>query len=368
MNLRVIKIVPALLLLILYSGSFAQTQIAVVEFNSQGISQNEARVLTDRLMVELHRTNKFKLLEREMLSAIIEEQKFQMSGCTSDECLVELGQIANVEEIVGGSISKMGKVYSVTARLISVETGELIRTGIYDYEGDIGNLIKTGMAQIAAQLASNEVILSIPFTKPGKQETVTDIDGNVYATVRIGEQVWMGENLKVTQFRDGTPIPTSIKRAFGATISKGIYCIYNNDASNESETYGALYNWYAVLDARNIAPEGWHVPSDVEWQSLIDFLGGDDVAGGKLKESGIKHWDRPNSGADNSSSFAALPSGYRNYGNGIYYNLGSSSYFWSTTEYDNTSAWCRDLRGNDTKILRDVGNKNYGFAIRCIKD
>jgi TolB-like protein len=145
----------AVLLLIMFSSSlYAQTQIAVVNFKAQGISTQEVAVLTDRLMVELFRTNKFIVLEREMLDKIIEEQKFQLSGCNSDECLVELGQIANVEQMVGGTVSKLGDVYSVTARLISVETGRVVNTGIYDHEGKLGALIKTGMANIASQLAS----------------------------------------------------------------------------------------------------------------------------------------------------------------------------------------------------------------------
>jgi TolB-like protein len=132
----------------------SQTQIAVVDFNALGVSNNDALALTNRLMIEMHRTNKFKVLEREMLDKIIEEQKFQLSGCNADQCLVKLGEIANVQQIVGGTISKVGEVFTITARLISVESGEVVESALYDYDGKIGALMKMGMANIAAQLAS----------------------------------------------------------------------------------------------------------------------------------------------------------------------------------------------------------------------
>jgi TolB-like protein len=133
---------------------FSQTQIAVVDFEGLDVSENEARALTNRLMIEMHRTNKFVVLERGMLDKIIEEQKFQLSGCNADQCLVELGEIANVQQIVGGSVSKVGDVYTITARLISVESGEVVESALYDYEGKIGALMKVGMSIIASQLAA----------------------------------------------------------------------------------------------------------------------------------------------------------------------------------------------------------------------
>ncbi|MBC8548088.1 MAG: PDZ domain-containing protein [Candidatus Brocadiales bacterium] len=142
------------LTLIQFSILFSQTHVAVVDFEGLGVSNDDTKALSNRLMIEMHRTNKFIVLEREMLDKIIEEQKFQLSGCNADQCLVELGAIANVQQIVGGSISKVGNVYSITARLISVESGKIIESALYDYEGNIGALMKTGMANVAAQLAS----------------------------------------------------------------------------------------------------------------------------------------------------------------------------------------------------------------------
>lgn len=144
-----------ILTLIQFSLLLSQTQIAVVDFEALGVTNDDARALTNRLMIEMHRTDKFKVLEREMLDKIIEEQKFQLSGCNSDQCLVELGQLANAQQMVGGSVSKVGNVFSVSARLIDVERGEIVRTAIYDYRGDIGDLILNGMREIASQLCAS---------------------------------------------------------------------------------------------------------------------------------------------------------------------------------------------------------------------
>jgi len=127
-------------------------------------------------------------------------------------------------------------------------------------------------------------------------DSVVDIDGNFYHAVAIGTQVWMAENLRTTKYRDGSPIPNVTDSSVWILTTEGAYCNYNNDTTH-SNTYGRLYNWYAVIDTRNIAPEGWHVPTQDEWNTLVQFLGGGAVAGGKLKETGTAHWNSPNRGA-----------------------------------------------------------------------
>ena len=119
----------------------------------------------------------------------------------------------------------------------------------------------------------------------------------------------MAENLKVSHYRNGDAIPNVADKAFWASLTSGACCDYDS-GTGDAETYGRLYNWYAVNDRRNIAPEGWHVPSDAEWQILIDDLGGDSVAGGKLKEGGTTHWQSPNTGASNETGFSSLPGGF----------------------------------------------------------
>jgi uncharacterized protein (TIGR02145 family) len=176
----------------------------------------------------------------------------------------------------------------------------------------------------------------------GETGTVTDIDGNVYQTVKIGGQWWMAENLKVTHYRNGEAIPNITSNSEWAGLSSGAYCAYDNNNSNIA-TYGLLYNWYTVVDSRNIAPAGWHVPTDEEWKQLEIYLGmsqsdadkpglrGSDE-GGKLKETGTAHWHSPNIGATNSSGFSALPGGCRDFNfTGAYEGMGELGNWWSST-------------------------------------
>jgi uncharacterized protein (TIGR02145 family) len=196
--------------------------------------------------------------------------------------------------------------------------------------------------------------------------TVTDIDGNVYQTVTIGTQVWMAANLKVTHYRNGEALPNVTVNATWAGLTTGAYCEYNNDVNNVA-TYGRLYNWYAAVDSRNIAPIGWHVASDAEWQTLVDYLGFGTVAGGKMKEAGTTHWTIPNTGATNESGFTALPGGYR-YANGTYGGMSNNAAYWSSTESNSLFAWYRRLDYNNTGIYRYDNNKVYGISVRCVKD
>jgi uncharacterized protein (TIGR02145 family) len=153
---------------------------------------------------------------------------------------------------------------------------------------------------------------------------VTDGDGNVYNTVTIGTQIWMKGNLKTMKFNYGTSIPNVTDNTTWAGLTSAAYCWYNNDAATYKTTYGALYNWYAVdvasNDGKNVCPAGWHIPSDAEWTTLTDYLGGASVAGSKLKETGTTHWLSPNTGATNESGFTALPGGgHSRNGNIIYH-------------------------------------------------
>jgi uncharacterized protein (TIGR02145 family) len=198
-------------------------------------------------------------------------------------------------------------------------------------------------------------------------DTVTDIDGNVYNTVIIGNQVWMKENLRVTHYRNGDPIPNVTDSSNWNTLTTGAYCNYANNP-NIIDSYGRLYNWYAVHDTRNISPSGWHAPTDDEWTALINYLGGRDVAGGQLKEAGNAHWFSPNTGATNSSGFTALPAGYRTY-DGSYNERGYYTYWWTSTEYsDSSGAWCRRIDYNFNQVTLMAMIKYYGLSVRCVKD
>ena len=195
-----------------------------------------------------------------------------------------------------------------------------------------------------------------------------DIDGNIYHNVTIGTQVWLVEDLKTTHFRDGTSIPLVSDGATWGNLSTPAYCWHNNNIANKN-TYGALYNWYTVNTGK-LAPAGWHVPTDSEWFTLINYLGGVSKAGPKLKEAGTTHWLSPNTGATNETGFSALPCGYRDESNGIFSNNGNLGYsvlWWSTTE-NGTSGGDVGIDYLYTNANQTTLPKKYGISVRCIKD
>lgn len=190
-------------------------------------------------------------------------------------------------------------------------------------------------------------------------------DSKTYTTVPIGTQCWMAENLNI-----GTRIDGSSNQANNATIEK--YCYENSEA--QCDVYGGLYQWNEMMNytttpgVQGICPDGWHLPTDAEWTALTTYLGGESVAGGKMKETGTTHWNSPNTGATNSSGFTGLPGGYRNIG-GTFGGLGSDGYFWSSSEYSTTNAWARGLSYSSAFVYRYIGlNKSYGFSVRCLRD
>jgi uncharacterized protein (TIGR02145 family) len=212
------------------------------------------------------------------------------------------------------------------------------------------------------------------------RDTVTDIDGNVYHTVTIGTQTWMVENLKTTRYRNGDPIGTTSPATLDiSSETDPKYQWVFEDNQNDLPVYGKLYTWYAVTDNRGIAPEGWHVPTDAEWTTLINFLGGDIVAGGKLKEAGTVHWKNPNTGATNEYGFTGLPGGCRPE-NGIFDGggvlVGDKHHYgawWSASEKNSNTAWNRYLSYKDSAITffdntYGYDGKKWGFSVRCIKD
>jgi len=202
----------------------------------------------------------------------------------------------------------------------------------------------------------------------GQTGTVTDIDGNSYSTIGIGSQIWMAANLKTTKYRNGTLIGTTSSPTLDITyeVTPKYQWAYDGNENNVN-TYGRLYTWYAVTDSRNICPTGWHVPSDSEWSTLTTFIGGESVAGGKLKETGTTHWITPNTLATNIYSFTALPGGDREV-TGIFKLLGTNGGWWSTSENTAATGWFRLLLNDSGIVSRGYFNKSYGFAVRCLKD
>lgn len=191
-------------------------------------------------------------------------------------------------------------------------------------------------------------------------ETVTDIDGNVYKTVCIGNQVWMVENLKVSRYRNGDSI-LNIKNVDEWKNSEtGAWCNYENKQTNDS-IYGKLYNWYALDDKRDITPKGWHIPRESEWFQLLSFLGGTSAAC-KLLEAGTKNWKEPNK-ATNETGFSALPGGYLR--DGVFKDVNRQGYWWAYNPMDSDSSACQMF-----SCIADIGMscKSFGLSVRCIKD
>jgi uncharacterized protein (TIGR02145 family) len=285
--------------------------------------------------------------------------------------------------VSGGEVISEGSS-AVTARGVvwstienpTVETNEGITidgAGPGVFESEITGLLSETTYYLRAYATNDEGTAygeEIEFTTPYGTSfecfTVTDANGNVYNAELIGDQCWMAENLKAT------------KSAGGGDITR--YC-YQNDP-DWCDIYGGLYKWETIMNGeggsnavpsgvQGICPTGWHVPSAAEWEILVDYLGGALVAGGKLKSTRTEpqdhpRWDLPNIGATNESGFNALPGGYR-YHNNSFYNLGNTTYFFSTTEYFNFS-YKRSLSAGSASIPESAENRETATAVRCIKD
>ncbi len=192
---------------------------------------------------------------------------------------------------------------------------------------------------------------------------VKDFDGNVYKTITIGTQVWMAENLKTTHGRIGQHIPLVTDNYIWYNITIPGYCWYNNDEAAYKNTYGALYNYYAVITQDLLCPVGWRLPTPYDWTTLADYLGGINVAGGKLKETSTVHWASPNTGATNETGFTALPGGGRVGSN--FSNIGKYSFWWTLKDFGTSIFY--GVQYDNSKLATNYYDKSYGLSVRCIK-
>jgi uncharacterized protein (TIGR02145 family) len=219
--------------------------------------------------------------------------------------------------------------------------------------------------------------------KTNNNNTVTDIEGNVYNTITIGTQVWMVENLKTTKYNDGTVIPLVTDNTDWGNRTTPGYCWYNNDSAMYKNIYGALYNWYTVNTGK-LAPTGWHVPTDTEWTTLENYL----IANGYNYDGSTSGYYYAKSLAattdwaidsgtgtigndltkNNRSGFSALPGGYRNIGNGTFHYVGRYGNWWSSTEYYTGNAWYRGMYYGVSYVHRLNYDKQNGFSVRCVRD
>jgi len=196
-------------------------------------------------------------------------------------------------------------------------------------------------------------------------KVLKDADGNMYNTVKIGTQEWMVENLRTTKYNDGQSIPYVTGASEWAALATPGYCWFNNETANK-DPYGALYNWHAVA-TNKLCPKGWRVPTNDEWEALVDFTGGSSVSGGVLKEQGLNHWFAPNLDATDGVGFKALGGGYRDV-NGPFKNLKADGYWWTSTEYSTTGAFSRYIYYYNAIVWRIFDDKKGGASVRCIKD
>ena len=307
---------------------------------------------------------------------------FDCAGVKINGTLTKDKAVTNVTAILtytGGN----GKTYlskSHTSTGVTGLSATLIGGTLANGEGTLAYTISgtpttAGTANFAIALGGKSCTITLTVDdvaqtigKPGPN--ISDSEGNTYKTVTIGTQQWMAENLKVSKYSDGTTIPNITDNTQWSNLTTGAWSYYNNDAANNAK-YGKLYNWYAVSKTtngnKNVCPTGWHVPTDAEWTVLTDYLGGDGIAGGKMKEVGTTSWNSPNTDATNTSLFTGLPGGYRDY-NGYCSTIGYFGYWWSSTEYDADDAWNRYLSNYHGDANRNNFNKFLGLSVRCLRD
>ena len=259
---------------------------------------------------------------------------------------------------------------------IERKTGSGIYTAVGTTTIDVNTFIDTGLSPTTtynyrvysfnstgnSAVYSNEIIITTP--------SITDIDGNAYELVTICNQTWIKSNLNVSHYRNGDIIPQVTDPTQWANLTTGAWCYYDNNSANGT-VYGKLYNWYAVNDSRGLAPQGYHIPSTTELNTFFsNCLGGTNIAGGKIKETGTQHWITPNTSATNISGFTALPGGIRGYGNtSSFGKLGSSGQWWSSTEISSTDGqnWATSYDGS-WAACQNSGIKTNGYSVRCIRD
>lgn len=234
---------------------------------------------------------------------------------------------------------------------VSASLTNLTPNTTYHFRIKATNLLGTG--------SGNDMTFKTP-------EVVTDIDGNSYEIVTVGNQIWMKENLRTTRYRDGSVIPLVSLSSEWQSKTTGALTAYNNVNAN-TIVYGALYNWYAVTDGRGLCPTGWHVPNNDELATLTNYLGGLEVAGGKMKKVDSPHWLSPNTGASNSSQLSVIGSGFRDQ-TGIFSDLERVAYLWSSSEYSSTHGIGRKLYYNLESVSFTGNYKQSGFSVRCMKD
>jgi uncharacterized protein (TIGR02145 family) len=301
------------------------------------------------------------------------------TGCREKEkqMMVTTGTASNIQYTsadvsgtivdIGEGISQYGHCYAVDPDpKIDDFTTQLQDAQIGVYKSNLSGLEPGKTYYVKAYVTRGTDVVygaEINFATPG---TVVDIEINQYNVVKIGSQLWMKENLRTFKFNDGAGIGAGSTGTWDVLTTPGACCI--NDNTSTAEAYGLLYNWYAVNTGK-LCPPGWHVPVLAEWNTLVLYLGGESVAGNKLKETGFNYWENVNTGATNESGFSARGAGFREDDPGApYYGLNYNGFFWSNTELNAVSANCLTLYAPGSNAILWSFSKRMGLSVRCIKD
>lgn len=336
---------------------------------------------------------------------------FVMSACSEKENQAPVCEVISPEDgttiMQGESVTFLAKADdedgSVTSMTLYIEGEEMAQAdaAAVEYEWDtseeeLGEYAISGVAKDDEDTYHADhitVVVDVPggLNPDLTYGTLSDIDGNSYGSIEIGDQVWMAENLRVTHYADGSAIPqVSDDSEWAALLSTSKAYSWYDNAIEYGDTCGTLYTWAAAMNGaagndllpsgvQGVCPDGWHIPSDGEWKALEMFLGmsqeeadnhewrGSDE-GGQLKETGFSHWEMPNTGALNSSGFTAVPGGFRST-KGTFHSLGDYALYWTSSEDSETNnAWYRTLNYIKEVVYRNSNYKNQGFSVRCVAD
>jgi uncharacterized protein (TIGR02145 family) len=280
----------------------------------------------------------------------------------------------NISSNGGTSVTQRGVCWSTTSNPTTANNTTNNGSGTGSFTSNMNGLTANSIYYIRAYAINsagttygNELSFTTTtggiVSNPGAGVT---FNGYTYTSVVLGNgQEWMAENLRTATYANGDPIPNIIDSIPWSQLNTPAWCNYDNSSANDA-IYGKLYNWYTVSDPRNVCPAGWHVPTDEEWTILTDFLGGESVAGGKMKTT--TGWEAANTGATNESGFSGLPGGSRSSSSGSFSYVGYDGYWWSSSENDTGNAWSRYLGNGNGSAYRYFTSKRNGFSVRCLRD
>jgi uncharacterized protein (TIGR02145 family) len=298
---------------------------------------------------------------------------------TNDVPTITTSPVVNIgqtEAIGGGNLSKpgaypvieMGICWSTSSGPTIDDNSAIVSLDFGEFTANLTSLSSETKYYVRAWASNDNGIAygnEIEFTTAPSVTTIEDIDGNTYNTIQIGNQTWIKENLRTRKYADGSPIDNIEDIATWESTQSGAYSWYNNDSASYNDPYGLMYNFYAVEDDRGLCPAGWHVATKEDWEEMIDYLGGEDEAAFRIRETGTTHWDY-DPGVTNSSGFTAVPGGYRFSGQD-FDGIGGYAFFFTSTIF-NARPISYYMVSNQNNIVEYGNVKNNGFSVRCIKD